>query len=234
VTSRRHRADEGGFALILAILALMLLTFLGMTLAATTSTELLISNNYRWGQQALYNAEAGLEVARAVLAQVGDGQLVLPPARTDTWDPDDWTPPIPPSVGPTWSFSNPRNGENGFCDRWQRGTGYGQVLVDPNNPGLPLNDVNTVFGDPNLRLSGTFTVWVRREPAFIGAGIGDNPSGETFIVTAEGTAPFAFDGAFQRSNRAVRRLESTVSVREGCRPSNAQASSTGFSDCEIL
>ena len=57
-------AGEGGFALILAILSLMLLTFLGLTLAATTSTELQIATNYRWSQQALYNAEAGIEAAR--------------------------------------------------------------------------------------------------------------------------------------------------------------------------
>ena len=51
--------SERGFALVLAILALMLLTFLGLTLAATTSTELKIASNYRWSQQARYNAEAG-------------------------------------------------------------------------------------------------------------------------------------------------------------------------------
>ena len=62
------RRGERGFALILAILSLMLLTFLGLTLATTTSTELQIATNYRWSQQALYNAEAGLEAARIVLS----------------------------------------------------------------------------------------------------------------------------------------------------------------------
>ena len=60
----RDRRHEGGFALILAILALMLLTFLGLTLATTTSTELRIATNYRWNTQALYNAEAGIEADR--------------------------------------------------------------------------------------------------------------------------------------------------------------------------
>ena len=57
--NRRDRRHEGGFALILAILALMLLTFLGLTLATTTSTELRIATNYRWNTQALYNAGGG-------------------------------------------------------------------------------------------------------------------------------------------------------------------------------
>jgi len=54
--ARQKRRSERGFALILAILSLMLLTFLGLTLATTTSTELQIATNYRWSQQALYNA----------------------------------------------------------------------------------------------------------------------------------------------------------------------------------
>ena len=85
---RAHR--QAGFALILAILSLMLLTFLGLTLAATTSTELQIATNYRWSQQALYNAEAGLEAAKLLLAQVaqvdGDFRNILPTARTVTWN----------------------------------------------------------------------------------------------------------------------------------------------------
>lgn len=228
------RSGQSGFALIVAILALLLLTFLGMTLATTTSTELQISNNYRWAQQALYNAEAGLEVARALLAQVGDAQLVLPPARAGTWDPDPDNPvPPAPYTGP-WSFNHVRNGENGFCDYWGNGMGYGQILVDPNNPGAPFANVNTVFGNPNFQLMGAFTVWVRRELIFTGGGLGDNPAGESIVVLSEGTAPFMFDSAFGQRNRAIRRLESTVSVREGCRPSNAQTSQTGFSDCELL
>ena len=48
----------------------MLLTFLGLTLATTTSTELQIATNYRWSLQAQYNAEAGIEAARIVLSNV--------------------------------------------------------------------------------------------------------------------------------------------------------------------
>ena len=67
----------------------MLLTFLGLTLATTTSTELQIATNYRWSQQALYNAEAGLEAAKLLLAQVamadGDFRNILPTARAGNW-----------------------------------------------------------------------------------------------------------------------------------------------------
>ena len=83
------RRGERGFALVLAILSLMLLTFLGLTMATTTSTELQIATNYRWSQQALYNAEAGLEAARIVLSNVADvttqWRRSCPPARTTWW-----------------------------------------------------------------------------------------------------------------------------------------------------
>ena len=80
---------ESGFALVLAILSLMLLTFLGLTLATTTSTELQIATNYRWSQQAHYNAEAGLEAAKLLLAQVArvdaNFRNILPQARPGSW-----------------------------------------------------------------------------------------------------------------------------------------------------
>ena len=69
--TRTHgRVAEGGFALILAMLSLLLLTFLGLTLAATTSTELQIASNQRWSQQARYNAEAGLQAAQIILRDI--------------------------------------------------------------------------------------------------------------------------------------------------------------------
>jgi hypothetical protein len=237
VTSRQKRpAAQAGFALVVALLALVLLTFLGLTLALTTSTELTISTNYRWNQQALYNAEAGLEMARALLARVGDGQLVLPESRTGSWVPVTnaaWT-PTPPL--PRFTSGITRNFEGSACDRFGNGAGYGQVLVDPNNPGRPYENITQPVGtagtDP--RLNGAFTVWVRRDLLYSAGLASDNPVGENIIVTSEGTAPFGSQTVFTRANRAIRRLESRVIVREGCRPSAAQTSSTGFSDCELL
>ena len=76
----RDHGQEQGFALILAILSLMLLTFLGLTLATTTSTELRIATNYRWNTQALYNAEAGIEAGKRALQSLNWAGL-LPTAR---------------------------------------------------------------------------------------------------------------------------------------------------------
>jgi hypothetical protein len=52
---------EDGTALIIALMATMLLTALGMTLVLTSNTETMISGNYRNSQEALYAADAAVE-----------------------------------------------------------------------------------------------------------------------------------------------------------------------------
>ena len=129
-TSGRGRGgDAAGFALILALLALMLLTFLGLTLATTTSTELQVAANYRWSQQAYYNAEAGLEAAKIMLRRVQDANKVLPVARVGTsWN--EYT--ANPTSAPTGLAlaTATRNFENWRCDKRGNGVGYGVVIND--------------------------------------------------------------------------------------------------------
>src|SRR5262245_11378834 len=214
------------------MLALMLLTFLGLTLAMTTSTELQIATNYRWGQQALYNAVAGIEGARAVLLQVGDAQLILPDARGVSWDPNAISRPVPASSQPNPRFIFSRNFEGFDCDTWANGTGYGQVLVNPTTPTNPYQNTGTAFGQT---LNGGFTVWVRRELSLSNNLFMDNPAGDNVIVTSEGSAPYAGDfGSFQRANRAVRRLEAVVNVRPGCKGGKPETSDTGLDPCNPL
>jgi hypothetical protein len=52
---------EEGAALIIALMATMLLTALGMALVLTSNTETMISSNYRNSQEALYAADAAVE-----------------------------------------------------------------------------------------------------------------------------------------------------------------------------
>lgn len=229
--SRNAVPEESGFALILALLALLLLTFLALTLATTTRTELQISTNYRWSQSALFNAEAGLEVGRAVLSNMTDGQTVLPFARNYSWKPD--TISNPAAGTPGAPFAHPRNFEKASCDYWGNGVGNGAILVDPSNPGAPFSNVNTMFGE---RLNGTFTLWVRRDLKTDGTGLRDEVTGEQLVLLAEGQAPFSTGAVdrFTTANVSVRHLELKVTLREGCKASGPQASQTGFSDCELL
>jgi hypothetical protein len=213
------RRGERGFALILAILSLMLLTFLGLTLATTTSTELQIATNYRWSQQALYNAEAGLEAARIILSNNADLTLkwnnILPLARVDgagtalLWD--EGSPPGPADT--SWSG---RDFYNMSCDT-RGGIGYGRVLTDVAS-GTRYEDVATYEGQT---LNGAFTIWIRRGLDVSNTGQFSDTGGEndSLVIIAEGRAPFSApsggtgaDAAAMRARQAVRVLETQFAL----------------------
>jgi len=225
-----RRPRQSGFALILAMLALLLLTFLGLTLATTTSTELQIATNYRWSEQALYNAEAGLAAGRVILRGVNNWDTVLPSIRTGTWS--GGTTPSPNAAGGgasaqhsrADSWGNPsRNFESWQCDQYGNGVGYGAVL-DDGSTAAPYQYKTTVFG---RTLTGAFTIWVRRPPCQLDTGAltdfgspngtcqiangalaeGDN---DNLIMVVEGVAPY-LPGAAGIQRRAVRVLEVTLS-----------------------
>ena len=82
----RGISNEGS-AFVISILILFVLSVLGMALMLTTTTEKDIAINYRWGEQAFFNADAALEYGKNVLGSYllrdGDFKDVLPPARND-------------------------------------------------------------------------------------------------------------------------------------------------------
>jgi hypothetical protein len=220
------RSSERGIALILAILALLLLTFLGLTLTTTTSTEVQIANNFKWSQQALYNAEAGLEFAKQRIA-AATAPIVLPAPRIGgSWNPMQAAPtgvlPPPPFGGGS------RNFENGGCDKQGNGVGYGVVLHD-GTAQAPYQNMTLLYGAP---IPGAVTIWIRHKVRSQGQIAGyfaaDDTSTTSFIVTVEGVAP-----SLQSPNRAIRVIESEINVTpttgscDDLDVSN-QASQTGF------
>jgi hypothetical protein len=210
-TREASRSAESGFAMILAILALMLLTMLGLTLAVTTSTELQIATNYRWSQQAYYNAEAGLEVAKRHLTEV-PFVVVMPAARTQTYDVLAGMGACTAASGgascPVWAGrvkpgETSRNFENADCDSYAY-EGYGVVLDDVTQA-TPFQNVSQYAGK---QLSGTFTIWVRRGTIANPDGtIQDDVAPDQVVVTVEGTAPNTVTNAQQIRGRAIRMIE---------------------------
>jgi hypothetical protein len=257
----RARQKQAGFALILAILALMLLTFLGLTLAATTSTELQIATNYRWSQQAYYNAEAGIEAGKIVLRNiVPDWSTVLPGRRAGTWcspaSGSGCTSPAPNCAAgdggcttPAGSGTATRNWELGTaadvaagCAPWL-GTGYGAVLGDGTNV---YENVTNFLGQP---VNGAFTLWVRRDVVPVlgvaggAAAYQDDPNNGAIVLTAEGVAPQPANvpGALPQAARAVRVLQVKLSrglTSSGCQAAEGQmgttASGANFGACAPL
>jgi hypothetical protein len=213
------RRREAGFALIVALMALLLLTFLGLTLATTTSTELQIANNYRWSQQAYYNAEAGLEMAKKLLREQTVWSIFVPQPRLTTGamtSPPTWSGRGLCSPSGNCSADPNRDFENRECDTTAvsgpaaGAQGYG-VVLDYVNWAQSYQNMNTIFGQT---VPGTFTVWVRRPvvPQNDGTWL-DYALQDRVIVTVEGTAPYAGNAAGNNvmfQNRAVRILEAAV------------------------
>jgi len=247
---------ESGFALVLAILSLMLLTFLGLTMATTTSTELQISTNYRWSQQALYNAEAGIELGKRYLRQI-EWQTVLPPARPAplgsygvangvpncSQGPAPNNCPTPPLTRATRSFENYACDQSATVAAAAGYQGYGEVLDDINFA-VPFENVSTFLGQS---LNGNFTIWIRRPykitdpPA--APELQDDPRNDRLVLTAEGIAPFTgltAQTVFGQANRARRILEVTLRrIAPGdCENRTAQAGSgplgAGFDQCDPI
>ena len=233
---------QGGFALILAVLALMLLTFLGLTLTATTSTELQIATNFRWSQQAYYNAEAGIEAGKSLLRTI-DWAAVLPTARGGTWNPASFA---SPGSKPTMAYTRPdaagnasRNAERGPCDTFGNGAGYGAVL-DDGGANAPYQNVTTIFGQT---LNGTFTLWVRRRATANADGtFQDDSTNDALVLTAEGSAPYRREsvGTALAANRAIQVLEVTLqrSLSQVCGVRGGQVGGagegSGFSACDPI
>jgi type IV pilus assembly PilX-like protein len=214
ICMRRRTGSESGFALLLALLALLLLTFLGLTLATTTSTELQIATNYRWSRQAFYNAEAGIEVGKALLRTM-NWNLVLPPARAAAWSiAAPAAAPLAPYTRPDKGAHPSRNYEMGSCDNRGGRVGYG-VVLDDGGAEAPFQNVSTIYGQT---LNGTFTLWVRRGLEGVDAltlrdapDVGDEVE---VILTAEGTAPYDRTMAGSQlaaQNKAVSVIETTLS-----------------------
>jgi len=258
VPDRRDR--ESGFALILAILALLLLTFLGLTLATTTSTELQISNNYRWSQQALYNAEAGIDAAKAVLRSMpwnSGPPGIFPVDRSAPWTGEEATPrPAPPAApspgGAPWGNVNDpwgnasRNYENGACDKRGNGMGYGVVLSD-GGADSPFQNKTTLFGQT---INGAFTVWIRRPVVSVNAPgcegcFMDSTQNNVLVLTSEGVAPYTggtVATAIAQTYRAVQVLEvsltaGTTQQEAGCEFYGGQSglgpSGANFNPCGV-
>jgi hypothetical protein len=231
--TRRNR--EAGIALVLALLSLMLLTFLGLTLATTTSTELQISNNYRWSQQAFYNAEAGIEVGKKVLA-TADWSTILPAPRATLWD----ALSAPATAADGSASPANRNYENWSCDWRGNGAGYGRVL---NDGSTTYNDVTSAYSQP---INGAFTLWVRRPIVADDSGmLTDYGPADQLILTAEGIAPSSdasvVGTTLGQQNRAVRTIEITVSrtsQNTGCGTLSGQvgggAGGAGFGACTAI
>ena len=210
------KGREAGFALVVALLTLLLLTFLGLTLATTTSTELQIANNYRWSQQAYYNAEAGMELAKRFLR----GQTVWiglrPSGPGRGRDADDATHALDAGSGGCERRTEPQLGELRLRHDSSPGQRRGLVRGVRRRPRLrhvhePDAERDDLPGPEHQRLVHRVGPSAHRGPE---RRLGqDYTSDDRLVVTVEGTAPYTAANSgttFALQNRAVRVLETDL------------------------
>jgi hypothetical protein len=223
----RARNDEGS-AFVISILVLFVLTVLGLALMLTTTTEKDIAINYRWGEQAFFNADAALEYGKNVLAayaQVNtDFRAILPAARADATVADNTQPRnvgLPPDANCDPATPGCRDYQY-YIDQCPPGGGgpctrifIGKVLerLDTTKAmwdfRAPAGTPGDLDNDGNPDIEGTYTLWVRR-PVVGTRDYGSMPDEEDrIILTAEGTAPNAA-GAGAGRPTSLRRLEMSI------------------------
>jgi PilX N-terminal len=181
---------ERGIALILALMALLLLTAIGLTLAVQSSVEVQSAVNYRWSRKALHNAEAGIAVGQSVLGELS-WTYALPQARQPWHEVGERPRPRVAGLSDTAdSGEEPsRDYELGVCDQAGNGMGYGVVLFDGERA---YQNVSEIYGQV---LDGSFTLWVRRPLVFDADGARrDYPRDDVLILVSEGRAPTASPG----------------------------------------
>src|SRR5512134_832325 len=80
--------DERGIALVIAMMAVILLTGLGIALVLLTNTETMITANYRNSQETLYAADAAVEtVVQDLLLEADWNQLLAGQVHSGFFDP---------------------------------------------------------------------------------------------------------------------------------------------------
>jgi hypothetical protein len=78
----RKRQDERGMALVLALIALLIVTSIGLSMMYSADTETAINGNYRDAQTAYYASKAGLEEARDRMRPTATNSINATPATT--------------------------------------------------------------------------------------------------------------------------------------------------------
>ena len=222
MSQRTTSSRESGFALILALLALVLLTTMGLALSNSTSIELQISTNQRWSESARYNAEAGIEYGKSLLMGAPNWIPILPPARPaatiPNWLPTAWNGTSQTAATGTANLTRAtRNFENWRCDKRGYGMGYGVVFDDGGAAGA--QEYRSQIAGATL--NGAFTLWLRRPVMWSGGnGTGttlqDYAGNDVVVLVSEGVAPYtgANTSAFTATNRAVYSIE-TLLTRSG-------------------
>ncbi len=163
--------DERGSALVVALLSLLLLTALGLALMMTTTTETVIANNQRLGQEAANAADAAIERAMQDLLAIPDWNRALSGADQSSFTdgtPGPRTLPDGTTIDLTEIASMATCGHIAACSSGETATNTSERVWGANNPVWQVYASGPVS---TLLPSGTVS-----SPIYVVVLVADDPS----------------------------------------------------------
>ncbi|MYE43629.1 MAG: hypothetical protein F4X79_06300 [Acidobacteria bacterium] len=235
----RQGAAERGMALVLALLLVLALAGIGAVVLVSVGSDGATARNQAWTARAAAQAEAGLELAKAVLAayveEHGSFEAALPPVRPSirAREGDPWGPALPPDEAACGDpgtpgcrdyevfRDEPMAGGNArvYVGRVLRDVGGRPLLFDPRAPGAGW--APDLDGDGVPDVAGV-TVWIRRP---VVGDLDAGPPHDRAVLTAEARHP---PPRTPEDPHGVSRLEMTL--RLAPRPSGPEPGDHDYSD----
>lgn len=226
-------------ALVLALLLVLALAGIGAVVLVSVGSDGAVARNQAWAARAAAQAEAGLELGKALLAgyveEHGSFEMALPPVRSSirARAADRWGRARPPDGAACGSpgtpgcrdyevfRDEPMAGTNArvYVGRVLRDLGGRPLLFDPRAPGAGW--APDLDGDGTPDVAGV-TVWIRRP--VVGAQDTGAPH-DRAVLTAEARHP---PPQRPEDPHAVSRLELTL--RLAPRPSGREPGDPDYSD----
>lgn len=164
----RRRRDERGTALVIALMATLLLSALGMAVIMVSQTETMITANFNHAQEALYAADAGIEraVQDVLLAPRWDD--VLGGTSTSGWIDGTTSPTLPDGTSLNLTSETARlQSETDTADLWGANDPIWRLYAyGPITGLLPTDTINSL---------NYVVVWIGDDPS----EIDNNPSADT-------------------------------------------------------
>ncbi|MCX6551357.1 MAG: pilus assembly PilX N-terminal domain-containing protein [Acidobacteria bacterium] len=211
----RRLRSESGSALVVALMAMMLMTALGLSLVLTTSSETILSSNYRTSQEAMYAADAALERATLEFPDVTDLDSLLSGAQRSTFT--DGSPGVRTLPNGTTldllALTNRNNcGKLTSCSTAEMNAVTADRPWGPNNPRWQLyayGPINNLLPGGDMASPFYVVVWVGDDqaetdgdPTRDDANASNGPGRGIVLLRAESFGPF---GSHKTIEAAVQR-----------------------------
>lgn len=205
--SRNHRKNERGVALILVLIALMIVSAIGVGMLYSADTETTINRNFRDEQKVNASALAGLQEARERMRDpgLGTGVYIPPPTAIPSGTAANWSVYIlNPAAGDTvdpWSAASAFP-DSEICSELIFGTGttMGNPCGVGSGTDYSWRTTTTTSGGFQMPGMPLDYKWVRINRKLNGATrylIGSGTGLTVTAVTTPPTDPVCFDGSRQ-------------------------------------